>query len=221
MSTLQALWARYRNTLRQFVTFGFIGGLGVLVNQAVLVVSNVVGRDVFGVRYNQDVVNLFGTAYHIRFLHVYAIIAFFVANLFNFLLNRYWTFRGIARAPFFKEYFPFLLVGSGAAAAGLLILTWLTKSEWPLPSDVFDDSTGLRTKLYWANLIQIVLVMPINFLLNKLWTFQAVRRRHIATEEERSTAAAGGGSAGAPQGQVAASVEVAAPLEAAEAPPEA
>jgi putative flippase GtrA len=186
---VQALWARYGNSLRQFLKFGLIGGAGAVVNQVVVIVCNVLGRDLFGVGYDSPLVNLFGSAFHLRYLQLYAVIAFLVANMFNFILNRYWTFRGHARAPFFKEYAPFLLVGSVAALVGVVLLTWLTKSDWPLSFSYFDDSTGLRNRLYWANLIQIVLVMPVNFVLNKVWTFQAVRRRHAASVERKAAAA--------------------------------
>ena len=47
-----------------------------------------------------------------------------------------------------------------------------------LPTDILDDSTGLRTKVYWASAISIIVAMPINFILNKLWTFRAVRGHH-------------------------------------------
>lgn len=192
MSTLRALWARYSNSLRQFVSFGLIGGAGVLVNQSVVVLCNVMGRDLFGIGYNDPVANLFGSQFHVRYYHLYAIGAFLVANMFNFILNRYVTFRRHTRAPFIKEYLPFLLIGSVAAVVGLFLLTWLTKSNWPLPHSVFNDSQGLTNRLYWANLIQIVLVMPVNFLLNKLWTFQAVRKRHAASLERKAAEASQG-----------------------------
>jgi hypothetical protein len=44
-----------------------------------------------------------------------------------------------------------------------------------LPTDVFDDSSGLRNRLYWSQLIVIGLVTPLSFVFNKLWTFAAVR----------------------------------------------
>ncbi|MGI3781073.1 MAG: hypothetical protein ACRYG2_09870, partial [Janthinobacterium lividum] len=34
---------------------------------------------------------------------------------------------------------------------------------------------GLRTKFYWAQLIVIAVTVPVSFVLNKLWTFSAVR----------------------------------------------
>ena len=84
------------------------------------------------------------------------------------------------RAPLWREYWPFLLVGLASQVVALLLITALMHpdSAISLPSDVFDNSSGFRTKLYWANLITIVCVTPINFVLNKLWTFGAVRRAH-------------------------------------------
>lgn len=188
MSGLSNLWQRYRNTIKQFLKFGLIGGAGVLVNQGVFVLASVIGRDAAGVSNTDAAINLFGSEYNIRWLQIYALLAFLVANLFNFVLNRYWTFKGGNRAPFVKEYVPFLLTGSIAAAVGIALLTWLVKSPWPLDPQIFDGSSGLRDKTYWANLIQIALVTPINFVVNKLWTFQAVRKRHAANEERRLTA---------------------------------
>jgi hypothetical protein len=66
-------------------------------------------------------------------------------------------------------------------AIGLVVLTLLMNRGSPLalPTGVLDDTTGLRTRLYWAQLIVIVLVTPLSFVLNKLWTFAAVRTRHL------------------------------------------
>ena len=63
---------------------------------------------------------------------------------------------------------------------GLVLLTLLMHEGSPLhlPRGVFDDSTGLRTRLYWAQLIVIAVVTPVSFVLNKLWTFAAVRTHH-------------------------------------------
>ena len=47
-----------------------------------------------------------------------------------------------------------------------------------LPPEIFDDSTGFRTRLYWAQLITIAVVTPISFVLNKIWTFSAVRGKN-------------------------------------------
>ena len=44
-----------------------------------------------------------------------------------------------------------------------------------LPSPIFNDHEGLRARAYWAQLFTIVLTMPINYLINKVWTFRAVK----------------------------------------------
>lgn len=174
------LYQRHRHSLLQFVRFGLVGGVGVLVNQVVLVITNVIARDWFGMHNNDVVFPLPFTDFNVRNYHLYVMIAFLVANLANFVLNRYWTFRSENRAHFWHEYWPFLVVGLGAQMVGMVLITALMHPHSPigLPSDIFDDSTGLRTKLYWANLITIVCVTPVNFVLNKLWTFRAVRARH-------------------------------------------
>ena len=69
------------------------------------------------------------------------------------------------------------MVGLVGQAIGLALLTMLLHPHSPisLPADVFDDSTGLRSRLYWSQLIVIAVVTPLSFVLNKLWTFAAVR----------------------------------------------
>ena len=183
--SIHDLIERHRTSLIQFVRFGVVGGVGVVVNQTVLVTQNVVARDMFGTDRENPVWRIPFTDFNVRNYHVYAVVAFLVANFVNFVLNRYWTFRTGKRAPFLHEYWPFLVVGLVAQGIGLLIMTALMNANSPivLPSSVFDDSSGLRNKLYWANLITIVCVTPINFVLNKLWTFRLARNRHAKADE--------------------------------------
>ena len=70
---------------------------------------------------------------------------------------------------------------------GLALLTLLMHpdSAISLPRDVLDDSSGLRNRLYWAQLIVITVVTPLSFVLNKLWTFAAVRSARLGVLEER------------------------------------
>ena len=69
---------------------------------------------------------------------------------------------------------------------GLALLTLLMHpdSVISLPPDVFDDSSGLRNRLYWSQLIVITVVTPLSFVLNKLWTFAAVRTARLDLLEE-------------------------------------
>jgi len=172
--SIRDILERHRTSLGQFIRFGMVGLVGVVVNQSVLVAQNVIARDAFGVNRENPVWPIPFTDLSVRNYHVYAIVAFLVANFGNFLLNRYWTFRTGVRAAMWREYWPFLAVGLTAQGLGLLLMTALmhTGSPITLPSSVFDDSSGLRNKLYWANLIVIVCVTPVNFVLNKVWTFR-------------------------------------------------
>jgi putative flippase GtrA len=168
--------SRTRRNALQFVRFALVGGTGVVVNLVALVIVKRLGP--------QPEVALFAlrpTAFHVRWYHLYSTAAFVVANLWNFQLNRSWTFRTSRHSRWFKEYWPFLAVGMLGQAIGLVLLTLLMHHSSPiaLPTDPLDDSTGLRTRLYWAQLIVIVVVTPLSFVLNKLWTFAAVRTRHL------------------------------------------
>jgi putative flippase GtrA len=159
--------------------FALVGASGVVVNLLVAIMCKKLGPDVNGI-----FINLPFTEFNVRWYHVYSTIAFLVANLWNFELNRLWTFRSAKHAGWAREYFPFLTVGILAQIVGLGILTLLMHPNSPisLPSTIFDDSTGFRTRFYWAQLITIAIVTPVSFLLNKFWTFSAVRGKHQVTE---------------------------------------
>jgi putative flippase GtrA len=184
------LWARllrrHRHNVVLLTRFALVGGTGVLVNMAVLVLLRRIGP-----HFDDAVVGLFASEYHLRWYHVYSTIAFLVANLSNFLLNRHWTFRSAGHVPWWREYLPFLLVGLVGQVVGLGLLTLLMHpgSFMSLPADVLDNSSGLRTRLYWAQLVVIAVTTPLTFLLNKVWTFAGVRdllrgdRRDSAAEE--------------------------------------
>lgn len=140
-----------------------------------------------GPHFEDVLIDLPLTAFNVRWYHLYLMVGFFVANLCNFQLNRIFTFRSAKHSGWLREYGPFLAVGLAAQVVGLGIATLLMhpNSFLSLPSDVFDNSTGLRTKLYWANLIVIAITVPISFVLNKLWTFSSVRGGvHPSLEEE-------------------------------------
>ncbi|HCX84197.1 MAG TPA: GtrA family protein [Micrococcales bacterium] len=176
--------ARIARALRQFVKFGLVGGAGVGVNMAVAVVMNKANG---GTANAQDVLFAIpGTDFNVRFTSLVWIVGFLVANLFNFQLNRSWTFQSANRAPWLQEFGPFLLVGSVAAFVGLFLKVALTNPTSPiyLASDWFHEDAGLHSREYWAQLITIVVTMPVNFLVNKLWTFRHVRNRHLARVEE-------------------------------------
>jgi putative flippase GtrA len=164
-----------RNAL-QFGRFALVGGTGVAVNLVVLVLVKRLGP-----LPENPILALHPTAFHVRWYHVYSTVAFLVANLWNFQLNRWWTFRSARHSAWWREYWPFLAVGMLGQVIGLVLLTMLMHRGSPLalPTGTLDDSTGLRTRLYWAQLIVITVVTPLSFVLNKLWTFAAVRTHHL------------------------------------------
>jgi putative flippase GtrA len=177
-----ALMSRHRRNVGLLVRFGVVGASGVLVNLLTLVVLRR-----FGPHFDDAVLALGSSGFNLRWYHVYSTIAFLVANLSNFQLNRTWTFKSNLAAPWWREYWPFLAVGLMCQVLGLALLTLLMHpdSAISLPRDVFDDSSGLRNRLYWSQLIVITVVTPLSFVINKLWTFAAVRSARLGVLEER------------------------------------
>ena len=169
------LFVRHRHNWELLFRFGLVGGSGVLVNMLTVIICNK-----FGPANEEGIaLGLPLTDFNIRWYHVFSTIAFLVANIWNFQLNRSWTFRSAKHSGWAREYFPFLAVGLLGQIVGLGILTLLMHpgSIISLSPRIFDNSTGFRTRIYWAQLIQIAVVTPLSFLLNKLWTFSAVRGR--------------------------------------------
>jgi putative flippase GtrA len=164
--------------------FALVGASGVCVNLFVAIMCKKLGPDENGIFFDLPL-----TDFNVRWYHVYSTIAFLVANLWNFELNRLWTFRSGKHAGWFREYFPFLTVGIFAQIVGLGILTLLMHPDsiLSLSPTIFDNSTGFRTRFYWAQLITIVIVTPVSFLLNKVWTFSAVRGKHRVAETSEET----------------------------------
>lgn len=187
---MHTLISRYGNSMRQFLRFGLVGGAGVVVNLLVVIILK---RELSGIwpsaAYDGIWWSIPFTDYNVRWYHVMSTVAFFVANVFNFQLNRWWTFNSRRAAPWFREYWPFLTVGLVAQGIGLVLLTLMLHPQSPaaLPADILDDSTGLRTRLYWAQLIMVVFTVPVSFLLNKFWTFRAVRQARVEVQEEDAT----------------------------------
>lgn len=166
------LFVRHSHNWVLLFKFGLVGGSGVLINLLTAVVVNKLGPDEDGI-----FLGLPFTDFNVRWYHVFSTTAFVVANLWNFQLNRRFTFRSTAHASWGREYLPFLAIGLLGQLISLGILTLLMHpgSVFSLPRDIFDNSSGFRTRFYWAQLIVIALVTPLSFVLNKIWTFSAVR----------------------------------------------
>ena len=190
MNWLTEKYTRYRTSIWQLIRFGLVGGLGVLVNTAVMITLKKILPSIWasaGIAEGLGEWALIpGTDLNIRWFNVMSAAAFLVANLFNFQLNRWWTFKSHRAAGWFREYWPFLVVGLLALALGQLVFTTLMDERSPLglPTSILDGSNGFRSRDYWANLIMIVFTIPVSFLLNKFWTFRALRNTRVHEELE-------------------------------------
>lgn len=160
--------------MSQAVRFLVVGGSGVFVNLLVIYLSNKLGPDA-----SHTALDLPAVAYNVRWYHAFATLAFLFANLWNFQLNRSWTFRTTQHASWFEEYWPSLVTGLVGLVLNLGVLTLLLHphSFLSLP-DYLDDSSGLRTRLYWAQFIALAVVTPFSFILNKYWAFDSVLGHH-------------------------------------------
>jgi putative flippase GtrA len=121
----------------QLVRFGLVGGLGFAVNLAVYALC----------------VHVIGIDYHVA-----AVMAWLVAVLNNFILNRHWTFDARDGRMHFQAM-RFLVVSLVAFGFSLLLLT------------VFVESLGIAKVP--AQALAVATSMPLNFLGNKLWSFRS------------------------------------------------
>ena len=121
----------------QLVRFGIVGSAGFVVNIAVYALC----------------VHALAIDYHVA-----AVIAWTVAVINNFVLNRHWTFdAGDGRASFQAPRFFFVsLIALGASLLMLMLLV---------------EIVGLQKVP--AQAIAVAASMPLNFLGNKLWSFSA------------------------------------------------
>ncbi|WOQ15457.1 GtrA family protein [Raineyella sp. W15-4] len=155
----------------RFLRFGVVGGLGTVLNVALTIVMTKVHG---GVIHDNDVVVDLPGQWDVRFTAVVWIVCFLVANVFNYGINRRWTFAERAPEQWTSGLGKFLAVGVVAAILGLAVKILLTNPTSPmvLPDPPFDNTSGLRARAYWAQVIAIGATMPVNYLLNLVWTFR-------------------------------------------------
>lgn len=169
------LSARIRGNVEQFFKFGLVGGSGTVINLAATYCCTKYLELVMHGHENDVIWPIAGTDFNVRWYNVIVCIAFLIANTWNYQLNRMWTFKSVNKVSWWRGYFPFLATGIGALVASSIVVVLLMNPTSPigLPDEIFDNSSGLRRKFYWASAISIVAAMPINFIFNKLWTFRS------------------------------------------------
>ena len=163
----------WRRTFAEFIRFGMVGGSGVVVN---LVVAYIMTQLNGGVGNDNRILFQLPGPWAFRWTLLVWIVGFLVANLWNFQLNRVWTFRRDRMRGWWEEFWPFFTIGLAAAAVGALLKVGFTNPTSPiyLPDPWFTDPEGLRGRAYWAQLFTFLLTMPINYIVNKLWTFRTI-----------------------------------------------
>lgn len=157
---------RLKGNLIQFVKFCVVGGSGVFVNLAVftavlLVWAAAAGHIHTAADFTESVrgfiVRKDTEGVPTAAVYVANAAGFVVSVLTNYYLNRRWTFRSSAAVG--AELTKFFVVSVVAYLANLAVFSALHSLAHvaPIPSQV----------------IAIACVMPINFILNKLWSFRA------------------------------------------------
>jgi dolichol-phosphate mannosyltransferase len=129
-------YLKYKKGLVEFSKFAVVGGLGTIVNLLVLFSFTEIAK--------------------VYYLYS-AVIAFFIAMTFNYLLNKVWTFEEhITHRPF-NKYLKFTLVSIFALCFNLSLLYFFTEylQVFYLVSQVF----------------AIAFALIINYIGNKKWTF--------------------------------------------------
>lgn len=183
----------------QFIRFGVVGGSGVVVNMAVAVVLNKLNGG--SANATEILFSVPATSFNFRFSSLVWIVSFLVANTYNYQLNRSWTFRGTQRG-WWRGFWQFLAIGAVAALIGMILKAMMMSpagiislhGSWFDAYSLHGRSIGgqlvnaLHSREYVSQAIAILVTMPINFVVNKLWTFR-IKHEEEAGEKSPVTAA--------------------------------
>ena len=159
--TPPTVWQRlFTPERRRFIKFGIVGGSGVFVN---LLVVGLVGQMALADMANRDAA---------------ARIAFFVGivvSVFtNFLINDRWTWGDREKKAGFGGWLvrcrDFYIAASLAGVLQWAISTGVQQA-YALPSPMLGISAEALTMIA-ASLVGIIIAMPINYVLNHIWTFR-------------------------------------------------
>ncbi|HIH01132.1 TPA: glycosyltransferase family 2 protein [Thermoplasmata archaeon] len=139
------LYEHKKPWLARYIKFAFIGGIGTVINLAVL-----------------------WTAVELFFVHYLwaAVLAFVIADTNNFIWNRWWTFR--SKGKVHVQYSQFLLVSVNGLMLNLIILKTIVEDLMPALG-IGEDRASMF--LVVAQVIAIFLVSIFNFIANSFWTF--------------------------------------------------
>ena len=134
---------RLKRNVTQFVKFAVVGGLGTIVNLVVLK-ATLFAWDQFAAS-TPFVVEAFASG-----------LAFAVAVVNNYLLNRWWTFRSTGTMS--TEFLKFLIVSLSGLVLNELVF-YVFRAQ-------------LEISVLISQMLAILCVLPFNFIANKLWSFR-------------------------------------------------
>ena len=155
--------------LRQFVKFGLVGVSGIVVNMLITYLMNQLNGGAANARepvWTSPINN-----WALRYSYLVYIVAFIVANTWNYQLNRKWTFRGTNQS-WWRGFFYFFGAGVIGAIVGLAVKIALTHPNSPLYLPGWFTDSGWRAREYWGQLAGVLVGTPVNFVVNKLVTFR-------------------------------------------------
>ncbi len=141
------LYEHKRFWLSKYLKFSFIGGIGAIINIAVL----------------WFLVEATGVYYLTA-----AVASFVVAATSNFVFNRIWTFR--SKSEIKSQYARFLVVSVDGLFLNLILLKQLEEGLMPAIG-ITSDKASLF--LIVSQLIAIFIVSIFNFVANSFWTYSA------------------------------------------------
>ena len=157
------LWERI---VRYAWKFGLVGGLGLVVNV---------------VLFNLLRLGVFGTGHFFQGAIGASMVAVTVSILFNWVGNRYWTFREHRRKNYAKELLEYVIVSLGGMAFQLGSL-YLSHEVLGYTSLLADNISG--------NLIGVGLGTIFRFLLYRFWVYGHHRSGGLVASRNEAEAAA-------------------------------
>lgn len=157
------LWERI---VRYAWKFGLVGGLGLLINVGL---------------FNLLRLGVFGTGHYFQTAIGASIVAVTVSILFNWVGNRYWTFREHRRKNYAKELLEYAIVSVGGMAFQLGSL-YLSHEVLGYTSLLADNISG--------NLIGVGLGTIFRFLLYRFWVYGHHRSGGLVASRNEAEAAA-------------------------------
>lgn len=156
----------------EFARFSFVGAAGVIINLSVgIIMHRINGGTVNG---DRPVLAL-GQDTAVRYRNIVFTLSFFCAAISNFQMNRSWTFRTSPRTGWWRSMSKYLAISTLTLIVGLAFHWAMTHpgSLLYLSSRWFTEAEGMRSREYWSHLIAVLVTMPVNYVLNKTWTFRA------------------------------------------------